>query len=210
MGVTLALCATAGGAAFAIAGDGHSSRVPGMVVSRTGQYVRNGSTTTSKVIDSRGPGDGVLISCKLQGETVQGDRYWYRLAENHNGWMSAHYVKSYGVVPLCRAGGVAGGAYKGPGGKGQGHGKPAGPAKPAGAVKPSGPVKPGGPPRPLAPKGNGGPVAPSRPPKGNPAAPVKPAAPPRPSAPVSPAVPKSDQGRPPGTAPMAPSRPPKR
>lgn len=213
MGVTLALCATAGGAAFAIAGDGHSSRVPGMVVSRTGQYVRNGSTTTSKVIDSRGPGDGVLIACKLQGESVQGNRYWYRLAESHNGWMSAHYVKSYGVVPLCRAGGAAGGVYQGPGGKGQGHGKPVAPAKPAGVAKPSGPAKPGGPPRPLAPKGNGrpgGPVAPSRPPKGNPAAPVRPAQPPRPSAPVAPAAPKTDQSRPPGTIPAAPSRPPKR
>ncbi|GHF37924.1 MULTISPECIES: hypothetical protein [Streptomyces] len=212
MGVTLALCATAGGAAFAIAADGHNSRVPGMVVSRTGQYVRNGSTTTSKVIDTRGPGDGVLIACKLQGESVQGNRYWYRLAESQNGWMSAHYVKSYGAVPLCRPAGTVGGVYKGTAGqghKGQGHGKPVAPAKPAAPVKPAGPMKPGGPPRPLAPKGNGA-VAPSRPPKANPSVPVKPAAPPRPSAPVAPAAPKTDQSRPPGTVPAAPSRPPKR
>ncbi|MBO0514412.1 hypothetical protein J0695_21830 [Streptomyces beijiangensis] len=50
----------------------------------------------------------VLLSCKVSGPSVGGNRVWYNLADG--GWVSARYVDNLSAVPTCNSGGGSGGA----------------------------------------------------------------------------------------------------
>ncbi|MCC3768149.1 SH3 domain-containing protein, partial [Streptomyces sp. UNOC14_S4] len=126
LGVMVALCAPAGGAsaggALSAVARGRYEGIPGQVISKVGQNVRKEPTTASPVVRRYGPGARVRIDCRTDGEYIDGDKYWYRLADG--GWMSARYVRAFGTVPLCRSGGHDHGHEHG---HEHGHGSPAGP-----------------------------------------------------------------------------------
>lgn len=97
-GGTLAL-ATAG--TTAVAGDDHDGLVRGTVVSHTDLKVREAPTTRSAVVDRLAPGSEVRIECKVRGEHINGNPFWYWLVGPH-GWSSAAFVDTGGrEVPNC-------------------------------------------------------------------------------------------------------------
>lgn len=78
--------------------------VDGKVVSKIGQNVRAKPTTKSKVLATYKSGAIVKIECKVEGQNVDGNKIWYRLAKRFNkqyGWMSARYVKNLAHVNKC-------------------------------------------------------------------------------------------------------------
>jgi len=77
-----------------------ATAVNGKVVSRIGQNVREKPTTYSKILGSYKSGATVKIACKVNGQVVDGNKIWYRLA-NRTGWMSARYVKNAAPVAYC-------------------------------------------------------------------------------------------------------------
>jgi hypothetical protein len=44
-------------------------------------------------------GDHVRIYCKTRGESVQGNRNWYLLADGTWAWGSARYIETVGRSP---------------------------------------------------------------------------------------------------------------
>jgi hypothetical protein len=87
-------------------GDGHGgggSHGPiwGTVVSHTALNVRAAPTTHSPTVDQLSPGSQDRVKCKVIGQSVNGNPYWYWL-EGAQGWASAAFVKTdRHHVPTC-------------------------------------------------------------------------------------------------------------
>ncbi|MER6359003.1 SH3 domain-containing protein [Streptomyces sp. NPDC001634] len=78
-----------------------STRVVGRVTTRyISLNVRSGPGFGYRVIGHRQVHGRLLVVCKKHGSYVFGNRRWYRLAGGQ-GYVSAHYVRTRGVVPWC-------------------------------------------------------------------------------------------------------------
>jgi hypothetical protein len=79
-------------------GDGH---VRGTVVSRTPLHVHAEPTVHARVVGELAPGGHDRIVCKVRGQHVNGNPYWYWL-KGAQGWASAAFVDSgRHHVPAC-------------------------------------------------------------------------------------------------------------
>ncbi|MDL5202727.1 SH3 domain-containing protein [Streptomyces sp. ALI-76-A] len=104
------VAATAGTAAVATTppgyADGHDGGGSGgpiwcTVVSGTALKVRSAPTTHADVVDRLPPGTHDRVECKVRGQSVNGDPYWYWLA-GAQGWAGAAFVGTGGHrVPNC-------------------------------------------------------------------------------------------------------------
>ncbi|WP_307840872.1 SH3 domain-containing protein [Streptomyces sp. GESEQ-4] len=81
---------TAGGTAYAGSG-GSSGPIWGTVVSATKLDVRQSPTVHSHVVARLAPGSQVRIDCRVVGQSVNGNPYWYRLV-GVQAWASAAFV----------------------------------------------------------------------------------------------------------------------
>ncbi|MFE2262018.1 SH3 domain-containing protein [Streptomyces griseosporeus] len=83
-------------------GGGHGSGpVWGTIVSRTDLNVRQQPTTHSPAVGSLAPGSQDRVECKVRGQSVNGNPYWYWLA-GAQAWASAAFVDTGGArVPTC-------------------------------------------------------------------------------------------------------------
>ncbi|MFF5185221.1 SH3 domain-containing protein [Streptomyces sp. NPDC000345] len=99
-GGTLAVT-TAGTAAAAPPTSGDDHPIRGTVVSRTDLNVRQQPTTHSAVVASLAPGSHDQVQCRVVGQSVNGNPYWYWLL-GAQGWANAAFVDTRGAhVPAC-------------------------------------------------------------------------------------------------------------
>ncbi|KUN81578.1 hypothetical protein [Streptomyces griseoruber] len=100
-GGTLAATAAGTSAAAAPPTSGGDGPLVGTVVSRTDLNVRQQPTTHSAVVASLAPGTHDLVQCRVRGQSVDGNPYWYWLYDTQ-GWASAAFVDVRGGrVPDC-------------------------------------------------------------------------------------------------------------
>jgi hypothetical protein len=108
-GGTLAVAAagtTAAAAAPPTYADGHGGGgsggpIWGTIVSGVDLNVRAAPTTHSPVVARLSPWSQDRVDCKVQGQRVNGNPYWYWL-EGAQGWASATFVDTGGrSVPNC-------------------------------------------------------------------------------------------------------------
>ncbi|MFJ5774872.1 SH3 domain-containing protein [Streptomyces sp. NPDC093094] len=108
-GTTLAVTAGAASAAAALPasggpdGGGHGSGSPiwGTVVSRTDLNLRQEPTTHAPSVGSLSPGSQDRVQCKVIGQSVNGNPYWYWLV-GAEAWASAAFVQTdRHHVPTC-------------------------------------------------------------------------------------------------------------
>ncbi|MFI9645302.1 hypothetical protein ACIHAA_03255 [Streptomyces sp. NPDC052040] len=79
----------------------HSHRVVGRVATRSVPLnIRSGPGTGYRVVGRRHAQGRLLLVCERHGSYVHGSGRWYRLAHGR-GYVSAHYVRTRGVVPWC-------------------------------------------------------------------------------------------------------------
>jgi|GEM_PF-3114290 len=82
-------------------GGGSGSPIWGTIVSRTALNVRAGPTVNSAVVDQLSPGSQDRVQCKVRGQSIDGNPYWYWLV-GAQGWVSAEFVDTGGQwVPTC-------------------------------------------------------------------------------------------------------------
>ncbi|OEV05814.1 hypothetical protein AN216_02280 [Streptomyces oceani] len=75
----------------------------GKVIARTGLNVRTGPSQNYRVIDTLEHGEYVQIKCKVNGQWIDGNPRWYKLADGKWAWASARYIKNIGPAPhWCR------------------------------------------------------------------------------------------------------------
>lgn len=85
----------------------------GRVISRGPLKVRSRPTTRSEVLGQVQPNRRVEIECKSYGESVDGNRIWYRLRNEYGAgpeakaygkerWVAARYVENLTQVRYCR------------------------------------------------------------------------------------------------------------
>ncbi|MFD5475502.1 SH3 domain-containing protein, partial [Streptomyces sp. NPDC127105] len=77
-----------------------ATAIPGTVTSRTSLSIRAQPATRSAQLGSYASGARISVSCRTVGEIVDGDPFWYQLA-NRSGWVAARYVSVSGPVPSC-------------------------------------------------------------------------------------------------------------
>jgi uncharacterized protein YraI len=86
------------GAAPRFCGDGHE--YSGRVSSSTALSVRSGPHTANAKVSSAPRGSTLAIVCKVDSQTVDGNRRWYQLTGDGGGqWVSARYVTNIGAAP---------------------------------------------------------------------------------------------------------------
>lgn len=73
----------------------------GKVVAKEPLSIRERPATAAKYLGALKPGSVIELSCKVHGQTVQGNDIWYLLA-GKPGYVSARYVKNLSPVPLCK------------------------------------------------------------------------------------------------------------
>jgi hypothetical protein len=110
---------TAAGALAAVAAAGTASAVTpqaapsmaehhhhlykGQVVARTGLLIRSAPNRNAPVVGSLNYGQIVWIVCKVNGQWVDGNPRWYKLADGRWAWSSARYIANIGPAPRwCR------------------------------------------------------------------------------------------------------------
>lgn len=69
----------------------------GQVVAQSGLNVRSDPSTSSEAQATLTDGTELRITCKTQGETIEGDPTWYKLGFQR--WVSARYVANLGPQP---------------------------------------------------------------------------------------------------------------
>ncbi|MEU3465496.1 SH3 domain-containing protein [Streptomyces sp. NPDC006733] len=74
----------------------------GKIVANGGLWVRQEATTTSKRLNLLPQGAVVALQCKKVGQTVDGNKLWYRLGAGKPGWVAARYVQNLSAVPYCK------------------------------------------------------------------------------------------------------------
>ncbi|PZF79370.1 SH3 domain-containing protein [Jiangella anatolica] len=86
------------GAAPRFCGDGHE--YTGRVSSSTSLAVRSGPNTANLKVSSAPRGATLHIVCKVDSQSVDGNRRWYQLTGDGGGqWVSARYVTNVGAAP---------------------------------------------------------------------------------------------------------------
>ena len=81
----------------------------GRVSAQVGLKVHSSPSLSARVTRTLAYHQVVTLSCKVTGQSVEGNRVWYNLA--HGGWVSARYVdRLSATVPSCQPGGGSGGA----------------------------------------------------------------------------------------------------
>ncbi|MFE1443026.1 SH3 domain-containing protein [Streptomyces sp. NPDC058739] len=82
-------------------GDGSHDPIWGTVVSRTDLNLRQEPTTHAPVVGSLSPGSQDRVQCKVIGQSVNGNPYWYWLV-GAQAWASAAFVETdRHHVPTC-------------------------------------------------------------------------------------------------------------
>ncbi|MCX5205695.1 InlB B-repeat-containing protein [Streptomyces sp. NBC_00237] len=71
----------------------------GRVIARTGLLVRDRPDQGGRVIGKLPTGKIVGITCKVKGQTVDGNPRWYRLTDGTYAWSSARYITNIGTAP---------------------------------------------------------------------------------------------------------------
>ncbi|GAA3990438.1 SH3 domain-containing protein [Streptomyces sp. NBC_01352] len=80
---------------------GSGGPIWGTVVSGTALNVRAAPTSHSPVVDRLAPGSQDRVECKVRGQSVNGNPYWYWFV-GAEGWASAAFVDTGGHrVPTC-------------------------------------------------------------------------------------------------------------
>ncbi|MGW1001707.1 SH3 domain-containing protein, partial [Streptomyces sp. NPDC002520] len=74
--------------------------VTGTVTSSIGVNIRESPTTGSASLGSFPFEAQISLLCQEPGETVDGNEWWYKLADR-DGWVTARYVSASSGVPLC-------------------------------------------------------------------------------------------------------------
>ncbi|AXK31451.1 SH3 domain-containing protein [Streptomyces armeniacus] len=75
----------------------------GKVIARTGLKIRSGPSQSYRVIGVLHYGQTVKIKCKVNGQWINGNPRWYKLADGRWAWASARYIKNIGAAPeWCR------------------------------------------------------------------------------------------------------------
>ncbi|MCF6524675.1 SH3 domain-containing protein [Streptomyces sp. JJ36] len=75
----------------------------GKVIARTGLKVRTGPSQRHRVVGFLKHGQIVKIRCKVNGQVINGNPRWYKLANGNWMWASARYIKNIGPAPhFCR------------------------------------------------------------------------------------------------------------
>lgn len=101
MGSVPAMAAAQGDDKTAVAPAEQAQKyVWGKVTARTGLLIRSYPSTSSRVLGSYEKDARVKLSCKAESEAVNGDVWWYKLADR-SGWLTAAYVDVYASLPTC-------------------------------------------------------------------------------------------------------------
>ncbi|MFI0901523.1 SH3 domain-containing protein [Streptomyces sp. NPDC020983] len=100
LGAVPAGASAAGPPSQAAPATARSGSVDGQVVSSVPLRIRAAATTDSAVLGSYPPGAVVHLSCKVDGQNVDGNPRWYKLYDR-TGWLAARYVVNLGAVPWC-------------------------------------------------------------------------------------------------------------
>lgn len=74
--------------------------VYGTVTARTGVVIRAYPTTQSAKLGAYPHRARVALACKAKSENVQGNSWWFKLA-NRSGWVTARYVENDYRLPDC-------------------------------------------------------------------------------------------------------------
>lgn len=75
----------------------------GKVTARTGLKIRSGPSQKYRVIGVLRHGQIVKIKCKVNGQWIDGNPRWYKLANGQWAWASARYIENIGKAPhWCR------------------------------------------------------------------------------------------------------------
>ncbi|WP_147267248.1 SH3 domain-containing protein [Streptomyces sp. SDr-06] len=74
----------------------------GKVVAKGGLWVHQEANTTSKRLNLLPQGTVTALECKKAGQSVDGNKLWYRLGAGKPGWVSARYVQNLAAVPYCK------------------------------------------------------------------------------------------------------------
>ncbi|MEY9845982.1 SH3 domain-containing protein [Streptacidiphilus sp. MAP5-3] len=77
----------------------HHHLYKGRVIARTGLLIRSGPSQSARVIGSLGYGQTVWIVCKVNGQWIDGNPRWYKLADGRWAWSSARYIVNVGPAP---------------------------------------------------------------------------------------------------------------
>lgn len=86
------------GAAPRFCGDGNEYY--GRVVSSGSLAIRSGPHTANIKVASAPPGARLYIVCKVDSQSIDGNRRWYQLVGDGGGqWVSARYVSNIGSAP---------------------------------------------------------------------------------------------------------------
>lgn len=86
------------GAAPRFCGDGHE--YAGRVSSSTSLAVRSGPHTSNPKVSSAPRGATLAIVCKVDSQSIDGNRRWYQLTGDGGGqWVAARYVTNVGSAP---------------------------------------------------------------------------------------------------------------
>jgi uncharacterized protein YgiM (DUF1202 family) len=71
----------------------------GKVIARAGLKIRSGPSQSYRVIGFLKHGQIVKIKCKVNGQWINGNPRWYKLADGRWAWASARYIKNIGAAP---------------------------------------------------------------------------------------------------------------
>lgn len=69
----------------------------GRVVAESGLHVRAEPATDASSLAILADGTSLRITCKVQGESVDGNAWWYQIGTSR--WVSARYVTNIGSPP---------------------------------------------------------------------------------------------------------------
>lgn len=67
-------------------------------------HIRTGPNTGNAIIESRTSGAEVMIQCKVNSQSIDGNTLWYWVEKpGRDGWMAARYVRIFGLEnpPIC-------------------------------------------------------------------------------------------------------------
>ncbi|GLX40192.1 hypothetical protein Sros01_62650 [Streptomyces roseochromogenus] len=79
---------------------GHGAPKARIVTTGAGLGVRSGPGTGYEHRGKVSRGETVALQCKTNGETVEGNSIWYKLADG-SGWIAARYAENLNQVPFC-------------------------------------------------------------------------------------------------------------
>lgn len=94
-----ALITTGAAGTATAAGSSWHQGSHGRVMANGGLYVRAHRNTDSRIVGRNANGTIVTIKCKANGESVGGNRRWYKLESPIRGWSSARYIETQGRSP---------------------------------------------------------------------------------------------------------------